>query len=123
MPDVVVTVPQRHWSDWLAEGDLPGQRWSGYRSHFWIAQDGLPRIKPGERVYVVAHGKLRGYAPLISLEPMCLLASSRACLMRADGAVACTLPETIRGFQGWRYRWWERAAEVPFPEWQEAGGR
>jgi hypothetical protein len=29
--------------------------------------------------------------------------------------------EPIRGFQGWRYRWWEREDERPFPEWQVPG--
>jgi hypothetical protein len=29
-----------------------------------------------------------------------------------------TIPEYIRGFRGWRQRWWERESEIPFPDWQ-----
>ena len=36
---------------------------------------------------------------------------------------ALTVGEPIRGFQGWRYRWWDRADERPFPDWQTAGVR
>jgi hypothetical protein len=118
MTDVVVTVPQGLWQSWIAEGDLPGTE-AKYESHFWIPP-GVPEIQPGERVYIVAHGRLRGYAPLVRVEIYCQLRVSRACLVRAGGAVAVTIPEPIRGFQGYRYRWWERADEVPFPNWQEA---
>ena len=117
--DVVVTVPKGLWAEWIAEGDLPGEE-AEYASHFWIStKSPLPRIKRGERVYIVAHGKLRGYAPLEQIEPTCRLRQSSSCLLRHGGAVAVTIPEPIRGFQGWRYRWWEREAEVPFPDWQE----
>lgn len=116
MSDVVVTVPMGMWESWLAEGDLPGAE-PEYESHFWIPRATIPRIAPGERVYIVAHGKLRGYAPLTAIEEVCELNQSRACLVREGGAVAVTVPEYIRGFQGWRYRWWDRSHEVPFPEW------
>ena len=36
------------------------------------------------------------------------------------GAVAVTIPERVTGFRGWRRRWWERDAEVPFPGWRTA---
>jgi len=45
---------------------------------------------------------------------------SRACLVRRNGAEAVTISDPIVGFQGWRYRWWDRSAEVPFPEWRAA---
>lgn len=115
--DVVVTVPKGQWLDWIAEGDLPGES-AVYDSHFWIPFGNLPRIAPGERVYVVAHGRLRGYAPLHSIERRCRMAASRSCLLRRGEAEAVTIPEAIRGFQGWRYRWWEREAEAAFPDWQ-----
>ena len=44
-------------------------------------------------------------------------ASSLEAQVRAGGAEAVTIPETIRGFQGYRYRWWRRYSEVPFPDW------
>ena len=116
MADVVVTVPKARWSDWIAEGDLPNERWSGYESHFWVSS--IPNIKAGERVYIVAHGKLRGYAPLVRIESSCVLNPRMSCLVRRGGAVAITIPEPIRGFQGWRYRWWKLEDEIAFPNWR-----
>lgn len=117
MPDIVVTVPKGLWQEWLAEGDLPGDP-PKFRSHFWIAKQSLPECVPGDRVYIVAHGRLRGYAPLVGVEASCKLRPERACLMREGGAVAVTIPEPIRGFMGWRERWWKREDEVAFPEWK-----
>lgn len=119
MTDVVVTVPKGLWSEWLDEGDLAGEPWSEEAEyHFWLRPDALPTIATGDRVYVVAHGRLRGFAPLVRTERFCKLAPSRACLVRRNNAVAVTIPEPIVGFRGWRYRWWDRSAEVPFPEWR-----
>ena len=114
MTDVVVTVPMAQWQAWVDEGDLPGEV-AQYESHFWIGN--RPTIAPGDRVYIVAHGRLRGYAPLVRVESSCELRPERLCLVRTGGAEAVTIPETIRGFQGYRYRWWRRSAEVPFPDW------
>ena len=118
MSDVVVTVPKARWADWIDEGDLPGTEWgsgdagqSGWYD-FYLGGP-LPDIKPGERVYIVAHGKLRGYAPLVRVDHY------NRSLVRQGGAVAVTIPEPIRGFQGWRYRWWDRSVEVDFPDWEK----
>lgn len=118
MTDVCVTVPKALWQEWIEEGDLPGDLVSGDAYHFWISSQPVPQIKPGERVYVVAHGKLRGYAPLVKVERYCRMRPDRACLLRHGGAEAVTIPESIRGFQGWRYRWWKREDELPFPDWK-----
>lgn len=117
MSDLVVTCPKALWQAWLAEGDLPGEP-AKFRSHFWIAHQPLPECVPGDRVYIVSHGRLRGYAPLVGIEPVCKLRPERACLMREGGAVAVTISEPIRGFMGWRYRWWSADDEIPFPEWK-----
>ena len=117
MSDVVVTVPKDRWADWISEGDLPGQIWGSGDAgsdgwyDFYLGGP-LPDIKPGDRVYIVAHGRLRGYAPLVRVD------RRERSLVRQGGAVAVTIPEPIRGFQGWRYRWWDRSAEVAFPDWQ-----
>lgn len=116
MADVVVTVPKMQWRDWIEEGDLPGSEWSRNTSHFWVQH--LPTISPGERVYIVAHGRLRGYAPLVMTERYCELNPYKSCLMRMGDAKAVTIDEPVRGFQGWRYRWWEREDEKPYPDWQ-----
>lgn len=118
--DVVVTVPKGQWQDWLAEGDLPGDPESDMLSHFWVPN--IPTMTEyGARVYVVSHGRLRGYARLDSVESSCYLRPDRACLVRRGGAAAVTIPGPIKGFQGVRYRWWDRADEVLFPDWQTAG--
>lgn len=140
MSDVVVTVPMRLWTEWLAEGDLPGEE-AEYISHFWFT-GAIPDIQPGERVYIVAHGRVRGYAPLVRIEQRCALNTSRHCLMRIDGAVAVTPrccrhhgrmwecnrhenecpatdhPLPITGFRGVLTRWWPREIEMPYPNWQ-----
>jgi hypothetical protein len=115
--DVVVTVPKQLWLGWIDEGDLPESIWSGYESHFWLSS--LPDIHVGERVYVVAHGKLRGYAPLVGVEKHCRLNWSKSCLVRRGNAVSVTIAESILGFRGFRYRWWDRGAETPFPDWKK----
>lgn len=112
MADVCVTVPKDRWTEWLTEGDLPGEAWRGGESFFYVSHP--PRIAPGERVYVVSHGRLRGYAPLEQVN----LVEGRWALRRRAGAVACTIPGQILGFRGVRYRWWDRTVERPFPEWK-----
>lgn len=117
--DVCVTVPKHLWDLWQDEGDLPGWVWTGAVYHFWLA-GGLPDIQVGERVYIVAHNRLRGYAPLVGVERSCRLRPRVGCLLRHGGAVACTIDRPIRGFRGWRERWWPRDQEIPFPKWREA---
>jgi hypothetical protein len=114
MTDVVVTVPKGRWQEWIDEGDLPGDE-AQSESHFMLGA--MPAISIGERVYIVAHGKLRGYAPLEDTEDFCSLNVSRCCLIRTGGAVAVTIARPIPGFQGFRYRWWDRADERAFPDW------
>jgi hypothetical protein len=48
---------------------------------------------------------------------------ARWSLVRKGGAVAVTIPEQIRGFRGWRVRWWDRTDEQPFSAWQEVDTR
>lgn len=113
MSDIVVTVPKDRWREWLSEGDLADEPYAGLEEyHFYVPT--APAIDPGERVYVVAHGKLRGYAPLVRVDRT----ASGFGLVRHGGAVAVTLDQPVRGFQGWRYRWWDRTEERPFPDWR-----
>jgi hypothetical protein len=127
MADVVVTVPKNFWdwssehsnlrglAAWIAEGDAAGSTvWSGTEWHFELGGP-QPKINPGERVYVVCEGKLRGYAPLMYIDD---LGGGRYALVRGGGAVAVTIDESIRGFRGFRYRWWNRENERPFPDWK-----
>ena len=114
MSDVVVTVPKRLWQDWIDEGDLPGDADTGDEYAFYLGGP-KPVMVPGDRVYVVAHGKLRGYAPLTRI----MSSPSGFALCREGNAVACTIPEPIIGFRGWRYVWWSRADETPFPDWDK----
>lgn len=118
MTDVVVTVPKDRWEEWISEGTLPGESWDGAEQFDFYMSGMCPEIQPGERVYIVAHGLLRGYAPLVRVEQYDFRQFS---LVRHGGAVAVTIDEPIRGFRGFRYRWWDRADERPFPEWKTAG--
>lgn len=116
MSDVVVTVPKWFGLDaWIAEGDPAGEPWSGLEWHFYLGGR-APVMKAGERVYVVFNGKLRGYSPLVRIERD---GPTRFALVRHGGAVAVTIDEEIRGFRGWRTRWWDRAMERSFPEWRQ----
>lgn len=116
MTDVVVTVPKPVWAEWLAEGDAAGDRATGQEYDFSVALK--PEILPKERVYVVAHNRLRGYAPLVRVETIRCGAINGYVLVRAGGAVAVTIPGLIPGFRGFRYRWWDPALEQAFPEWR-----
>ena len=118
MSDVVVTIPQSFGLDtWIEEGDLPGQSWSGEEWHFYMGGS-PPDIKPGERVYVVYKGKLRGYSPLVRVEKYGL--GTSYALVRHNSAEAVTIDEPIKGFRGFRYRFWDRADEKPFPDWMKS---
>lgn len=109
--DIVVTVPKNIWIEWILEGDAVGDPYSGEEWGYFCG-GGVPEIAPGERVYIVAHNRLRGYAPLTRLQQRPLAFGRRG------GAVAVTIPTPIPGFRGWRYRWWEREDESPFPDWR-----
>ena len=116
MADVVVTVPKWYWEDWLAEGCLAGEFYPHLSHPQWVfTVPTAPKIDPDERVYVVAHGSLRGYAPLIEIDYETF---GKFGLVRGGGAVALTIPGPIKGFRGYRYRWWDREVEQPFPDWQ-----
>jgi len=117
--DLVGTCPKDFWEEWIAEGDAAGdpptgQEWGWYTRHHLAAS-----IKPGDRFYVVAHGKLRGWAPVTRLDDRSF-AENGFVICREANAVACTIPEAIPGFRGLRLRWWDRAIEVPFPDWKKA---
>lgn len=137
MSDVVVTVSKQFrfagkkgLAAWLAEGDAPGEPWDGDTSYDFSTAGPCPNIERGERVYVICEDRLVGYAPLVNLgfdknqnmlwryeDPIgrawAPKGFGRIHLFRAGGAVACTIPEKIVGFRGWRYRWWDRSLETP----------
>lgn len=114
MSDILVTLPQRFTlKTWVEEGDPAGTEWSGQEWH-WYMGGLMPRITPGERVYVCYKGRIIGYAPLVRIESA---DAWRFALVRHGGAVAVTINRTIPGFRGFRYRDWDYSEEVPFPEW------
>lgn len=113
MGDLCVTCPKGFWWEWLAEGDPAGVPWSGEDWGWFFRSKSRPPIEVGDRLYVVAHGKLRGYAPVTEVR----WENGAGCIGRQGGAVAVTIPEAIPGFQSWRHRWWDRSIEIPFPDW------
>lgn len=119
MPDIVVTLPKRFGIvRWVEEGDVAGEIWSGKYYEFSIG--GAPSIEPGERVYVAYDGQLIGYAPLVERRVERTAGGGhRTYLVRGGEACACTIDEYIKGFRGYRYRWWQLADERPFYDWKE----
>ena len=115
MTDIVVTVPKWFWFDWIAEGDAVGQKPSGEEWGFTCGWQRPPAV-PGDRCYIVAHDRLRGYAPITRIAKD---EDQRGyAIGRMGGAVAVTIPERIVGFRGWRVRWWPQESETPYPNWQ-----
>jgi hypothetical protein len=113
--DLVVTVPKPMWFDWLDEGDAAGEPATGEEWGFYLG--GIrPAIEPGERLYVVAHGLLRGYAHVTRVS----YTGNDWVICRGGDAVACTIAEPVQGFRGWRRAWWRREDELPFPDWRTA---
>jgi len=118
MGDLVGTCPKDFWLEWIAEGDAAGLPESG-EEWGWYTRDRLAlTTRPGDRFYVVAHGLLRGWAPIVRVKEN---SRDSFVICRKGGAVACTLDDPIPGFRGLRMRWWDRANEMPFPDWQTAG--
>lgn len=116
MVDLVGTCPKDFWLEWIAEGDAAGdpetgEEWGWYTEHSYKTL-----IRPGDRFYVVSHGRLRGYAPVTSAP-----GHNGGPIGRKGGAIACTISEPIPGFRGLRKRWWSHADELPFPDWKSAG--
>ncbi|TIW26538.1 MAG: hypothetical protein E5V63_13255 [Mesorhizobium sp.] len=143
MSDLVVTCPKGFWEEWLLEGDPAGSKWSGTEWGWYLTSRARPPINVGDRLYVVAHGRLRGYAPVTALRGLSFdpkhdcqppggvyldvadldasppyHAVDQWCICRRGDAVAVTIHEPIKGFQGWRYTWWPREQEIPFPNWR-----
>ncbi|MDK1020062.1 MAG: hypothetical protein QGD90_00300 [Candidatus Hydrogenedentes bacterium] len=124
--DVVITVPQnfrfaglRGLTAWCAEGDCAGEAQDSGEMWVYNTWGPKPGIQAGERVYVVCEDRLRGYAPLVELDFHAnRTGQGRVIFVRQGGAQAVTLSERITGFRGWRYRWWKREDEIPFPEWR-----
>ena len=117
--DLVGTCPKGFWKEWLLEGDCAGDP-RGNLQYCWQTRSIMARmIFPGDRFYVVAHGRLRGYA-LVTETPYDYL-SGMYCIYRCGGAVAVTIPETVRGFRGLKAPWWDPKAEIPFPDWKTCG--
>lgn len=132
MSDCVVTVPLnfthpcapglKGLDAWIAEGDAAGEPETG--QEWWFTTYGpIPVFVPGDRLYVVCENRLRGYAPLTGVmydESRVRHGQAPIAFIRRGGAVAVTIPERITGFRGYRTRWWDRADEVPFPDWRTA---
>lgn len=132
MSDVVVTLPLKFtWpgapgrtglAAWLMEGDVAGEDPTGAAYAFTVG-GARPRIERGERVYVVYSRRLIGCAPLARIETLPSIgvpgSVGRHALIRLNNATALTIDEYIPGFRGWRYRWWDRAAECPIINWDK----
>jgi hypothetical protein len=117
MADLVGTCPKDFWREWVAEGDAVGEPETGEEWGWYTGHSRARLIRPGDRFYVVAHGRLRGYAPVTRLVDNSHK-SGGWIICRGGGAVAVTIDEAIPGFRGLRERWWSRDQEIPFPDWK-----
>lgn len=115
MTDLVVTCPRPLWRTWLREGDAAGEPPTGQLYQWELSGRARPPIDTGDRLYVVAFDRLRGWAPVTDLR----LEGGRWLIIRAGDAIACTIPDPIPGFRGWRRRWWPLEVERPFPHWRQ----
>jgi len=116
MADLVVTCPKDLFTKWIAEGDAAGEPYTG-EEWGWYMGGSKPDIAPGDRLYVVAWGQLRGFAPVTRL----VQTETEWCICRRGDAQAVTIAEPIKGFQGWRRRWWPRELERQFTDWMTLG--
>jgi hypothetical protein len=115
MSDLVGTCPKGFWEEWIAEGDAVGEPETGEDWHWYTRDPTALSAKPGDRFYIVAHGKLRGWAPVVRVD---VQPGGGWGIVRRGGAVACTVPFAIPGFRGLRRPWWKREQETPFAEWK-----
>ena len=117
--NLVVTVPKWFWQEWLYEGDVAGDPYTGEEWGFFLGGN-KPPIGQGDRLYIVAYGRLRGYAPVTRLG----FQDGKWVICRRGNAVAVTLSDEsglykeVRGFQGFRKVWWQSENEIPFPDWK-----
>ena len=112
--DLVGTCPKDFWLEWIAEGDAAGDPETGEEWGWYTRHSLATLIKPGDRFYVVAHGLLRGWAPVTRV----YRDGATSVICRRGGAIACTIDEPIPGFRGLRERWWRHEAEKPFGDWR-----
>jgi hypothetical protein len=115
--DLVVTCPKGLWAEWIAEGDCPGDTPTGIEWGFFLGRGPRPPVEAGERLYIVAWGRLRGYAPVTRV----VQNEGGWAICREGAAVAVTIRAGIMGFRGWRAVWWDRFQEREFPDWRTAG--
>lgn len=137
--DIVVPIKAEDWDGWLAEGDLAGEPWSGEEHALTVRS--RPDIEPGERVYILAGGIIRGYAPLLRAEYAWKRGYWYTYLIRGDGARAmtpmCSRPDQCDCSLGWRaphprrfaafgtfrYRSWTYGEEWKLIDWRDMPGR
>ena len=118
MTDLVGTCPKNFWLEWLAEGGCAGAPDDGEEYSWYTRCERMARrARPGDRFYVVAHSRLRGWAPItrVAAPPWQV---EEWQIVRRGGAVACTIDAEIPGFRGLRARWWPREVEFDFPGWK-----
>lgn len=117
--DLVGTCPRRFWTTWLDEGSCAGDADSGVEYAWWTKSKAVLKLQRGDRLYVVAAGKLRGWAPVVRIiQQEDSQGRPIFGVCRKGGAVACTIEQDIPGFRGLRKRFWERSQEIPFPDWK-----
>jgi hypothetical protein len=61
MVDLIRTCPKGFWQEWIEEGDAAGDPETGDEWAWFTRHSKVCLIRPGDRLYVVAHGEPRGF--------------------------------------------------------------
>ena len=111
--DIMVTTPKDRMADAAQEAEDVKRAGGGfYFRRFSGLQQSAPRIKPGERVYYVEDGYVRGYCLLDRLETKTLgMVCETSGLNYFPGVYAFMdattwmwiEPVLMQGFRGWQY--------------------
>ena len=107
--DIVVTIPKSEYKNDDAETELM-QREGGCQ--FWCMKKMPTNLHIGDRVYFVRDGKVESSMRVIDIrkngEQSCdtTFRQWRGHLIYMNDLRQETLPFKIKGFQGFRYRWW-----------------
>jgi hypothetical protein len=111
----VVCLPVSSFHNWWNEEGTP--EFPNEHEYDWVVGRRPPNtiIPHSSRLYIVCGGLLRGFAPILRVDPWD--AKHWALVRDGRSAEAVTVDAPIRSFRGWRYRWWDRREEGPFTDW------
>ncbi len=112
--DIVVTIPKREYGNDDLETEQM-QREGGRQ--FWAVKRWPAKLAVGERIYFVRGGEVESSMRVVEIrkdaEQTCdtTFRTWRGHLLFMNDLRKEALPLAVKGFQGFRYRWWNLSAE------------